>query len=119
MDGRKSKRTINRQFKAARALAELGAGPGDLVPTSLSSAAEQSALLKLPSREAATLILAAKRGKQVSAKRRLRAITTPEAVTHREVAALIQLFNRSGIAARTKFQELLLASVTQRTTSSP
>ncbi|WP_313737066.1 hypothetical protein [Sphingobium yanoikuyae] len=106
-----SPRTGRRQVAIARALGDrFGILPNYLTATSLKSWAEMQALLQLPDRDAARLILAAKKGKGVSAKRRVERCKSKEYREIEEVNALIRLWRKSSDAAQSRFLDLLIES---------
>ncbi|MCC4251207.1 hypothetical protein LL251_02100 [Sphingobium naphthae] len=108
----KSARTQRRYVAIMRDLAtKLDVSPPDLVGTSLASIGEQQALLKLNPRHATILIIAARRGKKVSAKLRVsRAVARlreKEDPVEREITALVRLWVKSSPEARDGFLERL------------
>ena len=108
----KSARTRRRQIAVVRDLVmTLNISPVDLGGTSLAAVGEQQALLKLPSRQAAILAMAAIRGRKVSAKLRVARLRAKERASADpvgiETSALIRLWVKSSPAARTRFLDML------------
>ena len=90
-------------------MVHLGLSPGDLARTSLDKVTEKQALVYLPKEEARVLIKAAKRGRRVSAQKRLRGKLPAEQRVALEVDALIRLYSRTSAEGRTLFNTKFIA----------
>ena len=110
-----SSRTMRRRMAVMREIGEkFGITPAELAQTSLQNFAEQQALLKLHPRAATILIIAATRGKKVSAKVRLdRVIERFRTDEHRlieQTNALIRIWKKTSPAAQDRFMKMLAES---------
>ena len=105
-----SVRTARRRLGAERDLmVHLGLSPGDLARTSLDKVTEKQALVYLPKEEARVLIKAAKRGRRVSAQKRLRGKLPAEQRVALEVDALIRLYSQTSAEGRALFNTKFIA----------